>query len=336
MANSQPGTNIVLARDRLTLKKMLENKEFLGSLSDVLPKHVSKERMLKMVMIAFSRTPKLYECTMQSIYGAAIRSAELGLDCSGTLNSAHLVPFYNSKIKAREAVFIPGYGGLIDLARRSGEVSRIEAHVIYDEDKFEYRLGTDPHIMHIPLLKGARGNIYAAYAIAEMVGEVTSQVEVMTLQDIEAIRRRSKAKDDGPWVTDWSEMARKTVVKRLVKYLPLSPEKAAKLHEAIDEDNRILGLDLKEADIIPPKDSRGAGDKLAETLGAKVEEGDDEEKRKRLWNMIEDLGVNDREKMDAVFEELIKELDLEVQALDELHGEALDAVLKLAGSRVPT
>ncbi|KKK49066.1 hypothetical protein LCGC14_3138830, partial [marine sediment metagenome] len=152
--------------------------------------------------------------------------------------SAYLVPF-NNKVKTRdedgnekeewikECQLIIGYRGLIDLARRSGEVSKIETRLVYQSDVFEVDYGAVRPLVHRPDYKTLdRGEWYAVWALATFK-DGTVQLEVMTRDEVEKIRNRSKATGYSPWKSDYGEMSRKTVVRRLCKYLPLSPELAA-------------------------------------------------------------------------------------------------------------
>lgn len=217
------------------LKQITNSASLQESIKAVLPKHLTPDRVAKMALVAANRTPRLLECTTASVCKALMTASELGLDCSGTLGSGYLVPYRNSKINAYECQFIPGYRGLIDLARRSGQILRIEAHVVYAQDEFVCEHGLEPKLVHKPYLKADRRHeIVCVYAIGELK-DGSKQMEVMTLAEVDAIRKRSKAGNDGPWVTDYAEMARKTVVKRLCKYLPLSAE----LEKAILIDNEI-------------------------------------------------------------------------------------------------
>ncbi len=215
-----------------TLQSLLENKHVQQSIADIIPKHLTPNRLVKMMLVAVSRTPKLLECTQESVLQAAMRSAELGLDCGGTLGQAYLVPFYNGKTQAMECQFIPGYRGLIDLARRGGQIASIRAHCVYTNDTFTVEYGTAECIVHKPKLDGGRGELLCVYAIAELK-DGSTQSETMTRDQVDDIRGRSKAGDSGPWKTDYDEMARKTVVRRLCKYLPLSAE----LERAMEIDN---------------------------------------------------------------------------------------------------
>jgi len=204
---------------------------------------IPRERFMAVALQAITRSPRLLECTPASIIKALRDAAELGLEPSGLMGSAYLVPYRNRATGRYEAQLIPGYRGLIDLARRSGELVTMEAHVVRERDAFEFEYGTAQHLTHRPWLNltGERevdavdentgeakmgrlvdaGPYVAFYAFARLTSGET-QFDVMTVPEVDAIRRRSKASDDGPWVTDYVEMGRKTVVKRLVKFLPLS------------------------------------------------------------------------------------------------------------------
>lgn len=219
--------------DKGTLEALMANGNFQSSLKTVLPHHLTPERVVKMALVAASRQPLLYKCTQNSILQAIMKSAELGLDCSGTLGRAYLVPYFNSKLGAYECQFIPGYQGLIELARRSGNIARIESRVVYENDAFDVEYGLDQKLAHRPAIGVERGEMRCVYAVAELT-DGSRQIEVMTMEEVEAIRNRSKAKDNGPWKTDYPEMSRKTVIRRLAKYLPLSTE-LAKAFEADDE-----------------------------------------------------------------------------------------------------
>ena len=221
--------------DKGTLEHLMANASFQTSLQTVLPKHLTPERVVKMALVAASRQPLLYKCTQASILQSIMKAAELGLDCSGTLGRAYLVPYFNSKIGAYEAQFLVGYQGLIELARRSGNIARIESRVVYANDQFTVEYGLDQKLVHKPSLNGDRGKLTCVYAVAELT-DGSRQIEVMTLDEVESIRSRSKAKDSGPWKTDYSEMARKTVIRRIAKYLPLSTE----LQKAFEADDAMF------------------------------------------------------------------------------------------------
>lgn len=208
-------------------------------LLEVLPQKMDPDRFLRVVAGAVLKNSDLLKCDRISLFRAVLEAAQLGLEPTGLLGSAYLVPY------GRVATLIPGYRGLIDLARRSGEIESIYAQIVRAKDYFAMRQGTDPGIDHEPYIppplvgpiekateeeRAAQdpGAVIGAYMVAVLRNRAGAasirQIEWMTFAQIEAVRKRSRASGGGPWVTDWDEMARKTVVRRGSKYLPLTPE----------------------------------------------------------------------------------------------------------------
>jgi recombination protein RecT len=227
-----------------SIKTMLENSK--NAIASRLPKHLTPDRMLKVALTAINKTPKLLECTRESLMLSIMQAAELGLECGGALGEGYLVPYGN------QCQFIPGYRGLISLARRSGQIISIEAHVVFQKDEFDCGFGLDPFLKHTPAWEEADpGPLRFVYAVAKLKdGGV--QFEVMSRAQIEGIRAKSKAGRSGPWVDHFDEMARKTVVRRLFKYLPVSVELASALEiQASAEAGDFTGLTI-DADQVPP------------------------------------------------------------------------------------
>lgn len=199
---------------------------FKAEIKVALPKHLSADRMARIALTCFRRTPKLAKCDPRSVFAAVIQASQLGLE-PGLLGQAYLIPYGD------ECQLIPGYQGLIDLARRSGHVISIEAHVVYTKDKFTLSYGIKPALEHIPNIDDAdRGERRCAYAVAHLK-DGGIHVEVMARAEIESIRDRSqnvvnakKYSKKTPWDTDTDEMWRKTVLRRICKFLPKSPELA--------------------------------------------------------------------------------------------------------------
>jgi recombination protein RecT len=159
-------------------------------------------------------------------------ACEMGLEPCGALGHGYLVPYENRKTGRFEAQFIPGYRGLIDLAIRSGGASRIESTIVRKGDLFKVIAGDSPSFTHEPNIE-SDGEMIAVYAIARLKsGEIVR--DWMRKSDVDKVRQRSRSSNSGPWVTDYEEMARKTVVKRLMKYVPMSVEVANVLeHESV-------------------------------------------------------------------------------------------------------
>ncbi|MBX7450395.1 recombinase RecT [Mycolicibacterium sp. 3033] len=151
-------------------------------------------------------------------------AAQLGLE-PGPLGEAHLVPFRDGKSGDYIVQFIPGYKGLVKLAWQSGQMADIWAEVVYENDEFDYTLGLNRDLVHKPA-RTVRGKPVYVYAVAKLKDGGTPFV-VLAVEEVESIRSRSKAGKNGPWVTDWAAMAKKTAVKQLAKWLPLSSEFAS-------------------------------------------------------------------------------------------------------------
>jgi len=188
-----------------------------------LPKHMTAERMIRVALTAVQQSPKLLNCTPLSVIGSVVQASQLGLEPDGVLGHAYLVPFWNSQTKHLECQLIPGYRGYIELICRGEKTENVDAHVVYSNDFFEHEYGSERKLRHKPLLEGDRGTPIAAYAIAYL-REGGWKAEVMSHMEVESIRERSKKKEDGPWETDWDEMAKKTVIRRLAKTMPMSVE----------------------------------------------------------------------------------------------------------------
>lgn len=233
------GNALAVRKERFEALFNLES--FKEKLQEVMPKHLTKERLVQIVLVAMSRQPKLFDCEEGSVLRSVMVAGELGLDCVGTLGEGYLVPFWSGKNKCLECQFIPGYQGLIKLARQSGVVQKIEARLVYDGDVFKANYGTRAEIIHEPKFKTK--DILLVYAVAlfkPLAGaETTTQFEIMPLADVEDIMNRSNSKNQsgkivGPWKSDFPEMAKKTAVRRLAKYLPKSKELAI----AFEADNK--------------------------------------------------------------------------------------------------
>lgn len=192
-----------------------------GRLAAVAAKHLSAERVFRLAVGVFRRTPALQRCSPASVLDACMIAARLGLEPDGgALAQAYLVPH------GQECTLVVGYRGLIELARRSGQIRRVEARLVHKGDEFDYELGAEPVLRHKPLVEDEGGEVTHAYAVAFFL-DGSTQFEVMTRSQLEHVRKSSRSGSAGPWAQHAEEMYRKTVVRRLSKYLPLSPELAA-------------------------------------------------------------------------------------------------------------
>lgn len=189
-----------------------------------LPDHIAAARFRRVIVTAVNQNPDLQKADRRSLFIACVRSAQDGLYPDG--REAALVVFNSKNKKTGEWVksvqYLPMVAGIIKRARNSREVASIAAYVVYANDKFAYRLGDDPKIEHEPALTD-RGKPIAVYAVAKLTNGETLR-EIMSVEEVEQVRAVSRAKDDGPWVQWWAEMARKSAIKRLAKRLPTSAD----------------------------------------------------------------------------------------------------------------
>lgn len=238
---------IVAFRDFLTSRK--------GEIAAALPRHVTPDRMIRLALTEFTKNKTLQQCTPASVYGGIIQASQLGLEI-GVMGQAYLVPYRNNKAGTMEAQFIPGYKGLIALARRSGEVTSIETHIVYEMDEFDLTLGIETKVRHVPNLEGDRGRARLVYGVAHFK-DGGHHFEWMSLAEVEKIRSRSKAANSGPWVTDYEQMVRKTLIRRMANYLPMSIELANALEiDRMADDGKAAiidgtGMVTEKADLEP-------------------------------------------------------------------------------------
>lgn len=215
------GTKAIAKKQPQTIKDYINAMS--GEIAKALPQVMTPERFTRIALSAVSNTPKLGNCTPQSFLGAMMNAAQLGLEPNTPLGQAYLIPFENRKKGITECQFQIGYKGLIDLAYRSGEVKMIDAQTVYENDEFEYELGIDPVLKHKPA-RTNRGNPIYFYATFKLTNGGQG-FQVMSIEDVqEHAKKYSKTYNNGPWQTNFEEMAKKTVLKKLLKYAPLKTE----------------------------------------------------------------------------------------------------------------
>lgn len=210
-------TEIAQVKEPTTLKAWVASPKFNAEVAKALPRQVSAERFNRVILTAVNKTPELANCDVPSVLQAMMDCASLGLEPNTPLGMAYLIPF------GRKCQLIVGYRGLQELAYRSGKVRAIYAELVYENDEFSVELGLHRTLIHKPA-KGERGEITHAYSVAHVDG-CDPLFIAMTYGEIEKIRKRSRS-GNGPWMTDWGEMAKKTTIRRLAKSLPMTPEMA--------------------------------------------------------------------------------------------------------------
>lgn len=220
----------------------------LAGIGQVLPQHITKERMAKLAFGMMRTNAKLASAARRnpaSFVNAIMHASKLGLEPG---IDAHLVPYENKRQNTVEIQCIPDYRGLLKLARNSGEITSISIQIAYTNDEFDLSLGTEDKMTHKPRLTGDRGEPMLVYAVAKF-RDGSHHVEWMSVEDINKIRdgssgyrialataKKYNKEPDSPWIGSWEEMARKTLARRISKYLPRSIEiqNAEKLMDAGD------------------------------------------------------------------------------------------------------
>ncbi len=230
------------------VKDFFQSSKAKSNLAMALPKHLSADRMLRVVLSATLRNPTLLECTKESLFAAMLTCSEMGLEPDG--RHIYLIPFRNNKKDCMDVQVIPSYMGYIKLAYQSGHVLSISAKPVYEGDEFQYSLGTGQFLRHEPADKD-RGALTHAWAMARLKGGGENFV-VLNRTEVMDRKKASKAANSGPWKTHEPQMWAKSAVRELVKFIPISPQLTA---ATVADTNADLGegviLDM-EADPPPP------------------------------------------------------------------------------------
>lgn len=227
-------TNTALAEQKGSLKAILTSEQAKAQFAAALPRHMTAERFSRVLLTALTRTPKLQECTRESFFKCCMDLSAMGLEADG--RRAHLIPY------GKECTLVVDYKGIAELAMRSGLVGSIHADKVCENDQFEANRGKV--VKHVVDYRNPRGAAYAYYALITFK-DGSEKSEVMTKDEVDAIRKRSRSGSNGPWVTDYDEMAKKTVFKRASKWLSLSPEIRLALEH--DDDERLAANTIRDA-----------------------------------------------------------------------------------------
>lgn len=204
----KPATSVV------TVERLLESGK--EQLQKVLPAVVQSDRFIRVALTEIRKSRQLQACNPVSVCAAVMQAAQLGLEFGSTLGHAYLIPYKD------EATLQVGYRGLMHLARRSGAVKAFESRVVNEGDEFHYEYGLEPTIRHIPKGGAAMSHVYAIATLTDG----SKIFEVMTRAAIDDHRQKYASRNADTWNKAFDEMSRKTVVKRLIKYLPITPEVA--------------------------------------------------------------------------------------------------------------
>lgn len=211
---------------------------YKNQIAKALPSVITPERFVRMAMTALTANPKLQNCTPETFIGAALTAAQLGLEPNTPLGQAYLIPYGTT------CQFQVGYKGLLDLANRSGLLKNVTAQVVYENDEFEFEFGLEPKLKHKPAMSN-RGKPLWVYATYHLTNGGYN-FEVMSMDDVRKFaKEKSKSYNNGPWQTDFEAMAKKTVLKKVLKYAPLKSETAS----AVAQDGGTFNLEIKDDDV---------------------------------------------------------------------------------------
>ncbi len=250
------------AQPLVKLREQFESRE--DSFKAALPAHIPVERFMRVVLTATQRNPDLVSADRASLFNSALLAAQDGLLPDGREGA---LVIYNTKVKkggkdewVKAVQWMPMIAGILKKCRNSGELSSIEAHTVHVNDKFAYRIGIDEQPVHEPDWFGDRGAVVGVYAVAKLK-DGSRVSEIMSHREVEAVRAVSRAKDSGPWTQWWGEMARKTVLRRLSKRLPISTD----LDDLIRRDDALYDFEGAKADAqrAAPRSLAGKLDSLA-------------------------------------------------------------------------
>jgi phage RecT family recombinase len=249
------GKNELMVHNLNTFRGFLESADAQKQLAEVVPrKYLQVDQLARISLSVVRYNPKLQVCTPQSLLVCVMGCARLGLMPEPFLGQAYFVPFWNSKLGSYEATFMPGYRGYVALGRRAADM-RVSAQVVYERDQFTIQWGLEEKLSQIPA-SGDRGQMIGAWTTFKYSGEVEPSFDYMLKADIDAIKDRTKSRNKageivGPWITDYNEMAKKTVIRRHIKLAPLCIDKPSedinRLHMASHAEERaLIGADQKD------------------------------------------------------------------------------------------
>lgn len=240
-----------LAETRKDIRSAIQRMS--GEFKDALPKLITPERFTRVALTCINKNPKLLECTQESLLGCLLDCAALGIEPDG--RRAHLIPY------GKVCTLIIDYKGIAELVRRSGEVATLHCGIVYPSDDFDYAFGTGQFLKHKPSMGSRKEEKPICVYSYVKLKDGQEDFDVMSIEAVEKVRKRSRAGNNGPWVTDFDEMAKKTIFRRHSKWLPLSPELRDKLEkddEPLTEEERFAaakpvgGSSIEFGEALPP------------------------------------------------------------------------------------
>ena len=267
ISSATSGNRLAKAEPAQDMKAILKSQ--WPKIQAVMPKTMSSERLFQLSVSAYNSEPKLTQCSAVSVLSCVMKCAALGLEPSAVdnLGRAYILPFFDGKTHRLEATFILGYKGMLDLARRSGELTSISARAVHEGDEFSYSYGLDETLRHVPSTAPLDGRpLTHVYCVAHFK-DGGHYFIVLSREEVEAARSASKAGKSGPWVSNYESMAIKTAVRRAFPYLPVSvvaQEAAASDEQTPDYSGTlepIIGapenVDVETGEVVEPQAEDG-------------------------------------------------------------------------------
>lgn len=250
------------------MSELITQKQKMATIADVLqkrqkeiakaiPRGLDPQRFLRVALTNFQVTPKLLDCTPASVFTCVMQAAQWGLELDPVLGQCYMVPYKTT------ATLIIGYRGLMEMARRHPSMVKMNAKLVYEQDHLHVEYGLYPKLEHIPVLTPDRGAVIGAYCTWRLKESDEPDFLYMNREEIDDIRKRSRAANDGPWVTDFDMMALKTVLRRASRFWPQTTD----LGRIVAEDERAeLGIEVPTMDFDAPALPAEAPKKLADVL----------------------------------------------------------------------
>lgn len=287
----------------LAIKKVLDARQ--AQIAEACGQYLDPQTLMRVAMTQIYRTPKLQDCDPWSIVGALMDAAQIGLVAGGPQQEGYLIPRKNKTSGTMECTFMPSYRGLMKLAIDSGAAASVDAHVVYENDKFDYGYGIVPFVEHRPALTN-RGKPIAAYCAGTLTNGQPF-LDVLSFEEIEKARKSSQAANDGPWASWWDEMARKTAIRRMCKRLKGTP----RLGKALELEASQFG------DAVSPPPQRPMPRRLSESAPAAAAQQADPPPRRTYDDATEEAIARRLDDLESIAEALGKPADAlgQVEAL---------------------
>lgn len=235
---------------KMTTADWIYSSHFRQTLGDIIPKHLNTDRICRIALNEFRKNPTLQECTVQSFLGAIINATTVGLEIGEVLGHAYLIPREDKFDKTKICQFHLGYKGMIELANRSGVL--VTANLVYPGDEYEAVWGNEERLKHV-MKPINRDKFLCGYAYIRTKDD-KFKMHIMYPDEIESIRQRSPTayKTYSPWMKDFNAMAKKTVIRQLFKFMPISVEISKAV--ALDEQAE---LGIQNSDFQLPEENVG-------------------------------------------------------------------------------